>query len=118
MATRRRRRRSAPLGRGPTEERNSKTLGSQDSRSWWETSVVTLPVDEILGCDVPDIVEALPDDIRIEDLCCWNCGAPRERPEISDPTINPEDRCVFFGDWAQLRDCHDNPVCWPCETAT
>ena len=115
--TKRRSRRSAPLGRGPTEERNSKTLGSQDSRSWWETSVVTLPVDEIHGCDVPEIVEALHDEIRIEDPNCWNCGAPRERPEISDPAINPGDRCVFCGDWAQLRDCHDNPVCWPCEQA-
>ena len=167
----RRRRRSTPLGRGPTEERDSKTLGSQDSPSWRETSAVDLPVVEILvglamvccqprafsngvwfghcpnheqprnsfdggtrlmislhddgvrlkcseGCDVLDIVEALPDDIRIEDPYCRNRGAPRERHEISDPTINPEDRCVFCGDWAQLRNCHNEPVCWPCEMAT
>lgn len=108
-------RRSAPLGRGPTEERNSKTLGSQDSRSEWETSVVALPVDEIHGCDVPEIVEALPDGIRIEDPNCWNCGAPGERPGISDETIDIWDTCVFCGDWAQLRNCHNEPG--SCEQA-
>ena len=167
----RRRRRSAPFGRGPTEERNSKTLGSQDNRSSWETSVVDLPVAEILaglamvccqprafsnrvwlnhcpnhddqppsrfdegvrlmislhdygvrlkcseGCDPQDILACLPDEIRIEDPNCWNCGAPRERPEISDETIDIWDTCVFCGDWAQLRNCHNEPVCGSCEQA-
>ena len=97
--TKRRSRRSAPLGRGPTEERNSKTLGSQDSRSEWEPSLVDRPVDEILAA--------------LTTVCC----EPRERPEISDETIDIRDTRVFCGDWAQLRNCHNQPVCWPCEQA-
>jgi hypothetical protein len=44
-------------------------------------------------------------------------GAERTSRQIVDDTIEEWHTCIACGDPAELRDCHNRPVCWACEEA-